>query len=589
MENIYQYSKYSFKNPSDLRKIVFNAGLESSLEYAEPQTNVAHTVKLLFSPFGLPFIPLEIAGTNIGKVISNLSWTKDRTNPGGICSITIAPDSKMIQDIVDIFNKFSGNLYSKIWGELGVDLEDLFKPMTLCQLWIDGYHIMTGTVRSCNISAMVGNSDYRKEYSIIIEELGNLYTRNQLSMDTVILDGMQKNILDSVTKAIEIVGNLRFVTLQTAIETYCNAFKLSLLTEQGLSGSDGLPLSLRLRASGNPLGAIARIAYAQGTNVSADMFKLNSGQSFWEFIKNLVPNPWMELYTESGGRTMVTDALAPPAVLFPGFNYVVSRSAPYSNPLLGIVNPVHLANLLPFDLSAIQMVLGGDFIILTDDMIQEKSLGFDATNQATIFRAKYTAGGAVIASTKSDRPVQSVGPLNPFASGGMSTFGSQEMIQTFNCLQLFDAGTAVEMPLNIAKEKVGVSGVISKNALSNLLAVWFRNQSRFREGTITSKLIPYARAGMYCLYLPSLSGKKPENLRDIGIYYIDSISHDYSLTNEDVSATTTFNLIRGVPMPMTVAQSAMLLFDWEVLPPVSGLYDGEFAALQSLRRSISVI
>ena len=67
-------------------------------------------------------------------------------------------------------------------------------------------------------------------------------------MDTVLLDGMQQNILDSTVKAIEMVGNLRFVTLQKAIETYCNAFKLSVLSEQGVSGSDGIPLALRLMA-----------------------------------------------------------------------------------------------------------------------------------------------------------------------------------------------------------------------------------------------------------------------------------------------------------------------------------------------------
>jgi hypothetical protein len=589
MDSIYTYSKDSFKNPSDLRKMIFNAGLESSLNYIEPKSNVSHKVKLLFSPFGLPFIPLEIVGSDVGKIVSNLSWTKDRTNPGGFLSISITPDSRMINKMVEILNKLSKNYYSKIWGSLGVDLEDLFKPMTLCQLWIDGYHIMTGTVRSLSRSAGVTNTDYQTSYTIVIEELGNLYTKNTLSLDTVIMDGMNTNVLDSVTKAIEAVGKLRFVTLQQAIQAYCTAFQLSILSEQGIGGSDGLPLAFRMFASGNPLGGIANLAYAQGSTVSADIFKLNGGQSFWDFIKNLVPNPWMELYTESGGRTIVTDPIGVPSVLFPGINYVVARSTPYSNPLLGIVNPVHYPTLFPFDLTAINMLMGGDFIIITDDMIQEKSLGFDAVNQATVFRTKYTAGGATIASSKADRPIQSAGPLNPFASGGMTTFGAVEMTQVFNCLQLFEGGTAVDVALNNTKEKVSTLGVLSKNALSNQLAVWFRNQSRFREGQVKSRLIPYARPGMYCLYLPTKSGKKPENLRDIGMYYIDSLSHEYSLTNEGMSGSTTLNLIRGVPMPMTVAQSALLLFDWEVLPPVSGLFDGEFSVLNALRKASTII
>ena len=96
-QNIVSYSKDMINNPGNIRKIVFNAGIESSLEYAEPQRNKAPKIQLLFSPFGLPFIPLEIVGSDVGKIISNFSWTKDRTNPGGICNITITPDSKLIQ------------------------------------------------------------------------------------------------------------------------------------------------------------------------------------------------------------------------------------------------------------------------------------------------------------------------------------------------------------------------------------------------------------------------------------------------------------------------------------------------------------
>jgi hypothetical protein len=589
MENVYNYSKDSFKNPSDLRKLIFNAGVESGLNYAEPITNVSHKIKLLFSPFGLPFIPLEIVGTDIGKVITSLSWTKDRNNPGGICGIQITPDSVTMSSLIDILNKISGNLYSKIWGKLGVEFEDLFKPMTLCQLWIDGYHIMTGTVRSCSRNSSVSNSDHPVSYTIAIDELGNLYNRNTLSLDTVLLDGMKTSILDSITKALESVANIRFIPLQTAINIYCKAWQASVLAEQGFSGSDGIPLSFRLLSTSNPIGGIANVAYAQGTTASVDMFKLSGGQSFWDFMKNIVPNPWMEFFTESGGRTIVTDPAGPPSILFPGFNYVVSRSTPYSNQMLGIVHPLNYIGIAPFDLTIIQMLFGGDFIIITDDMIQEKELGVDCSNQATIFRTKYTNGSSVISASREDKPIMSAGPLNPFASGGMGTFGATEMNQVINCLQLFEAGTTIETVANTAKDKISAIGILSKPALSNQLAVWFRNQSRFREGQVTTQMIPYARAGMYCLYLPSLSGKKPENLRDIGVYYIDSLSHNYSLTNEDISATTTLNLIRGVPLPTDMATAALLLFDFEVLPPMSGLTDGEFAILRALRAASTAV
>jgi hypothetical protein len=92
---------------------------------------------------------------------------------------------------------------------------------------------------------------------------------------------------------------------------------------------------------------------------------------------------------------------------------------------------------------------------------------------------------------------------------------------------------------------------------------------------------------MVCLYLPTIRGSKPDNARDIGMYYIDSFSHDYSLNNDSTSATTTLNLIRGVPLPTSVANSALLLFDFEILPPGSGVWDGEAQILRSARMAMT--
>jgi len=177
--------------------------------------------------------------------------------------------------------------------------------------------------------------------------------------------------------------------------------------------------------------------------------------------------------------------------------------------------------------------------------------------------------------------------MNPFASGGIKTFGIREMFQTIDTSALEGLGYVASSTARVQKNVYSAPGaVMTKGALSNMLAVWFRNQSRFKERTITTKGLPYARAGMYCLYLPTYSGKKAENLRDIGIYYIDSLSHNYSISNTDVQFTTTLNVIRGVPLPLSVAQTALLLFDFEVLPPESGEVDGEFKLLKEIIQSM---
>jgi len=323
------------------KKIIFNAGYEASMEYANPRNHVVPKIQLLFSPFGLPFVPIEIIGTDINKIITNFQWTKDRTNPGGILSFTLTPDNRVIADIVRLLNKFSFNLYSKIWGELGVDLEDLFKPMTLCQLWIDGYHVTTGTVRSCHKSTSIENKSKSVSYNVIVEELGNIYNQGTTSLDLILLDGMQTQIKDSMQKALSLTSNLIGVNIATGLKAILNAFIATNLTEY-VTLSDGFPLSFRLVAWPNPYGGIANLSLASFMTLDSSMYELNSAggsQSLWSFIQSLIPNPWMELFTESGGRTIVTDGFGVPSALLPGLNYVVARTTPYSNPLLGTVTP----------------------------------------------------------------------------------------------------------------------------------------------------------------------------------------------------------------------------------------------------------
>ncbi len=585
MESIFSKDILTYK-----KKIIFNAGNEATIEYTDNKNNFTPQIQLLFSPFGLPFVPMEIVGTNANKIISSLSWTKDRDNPGGLLAMEFVPDAEIVKKMVDIINKYSKNIYSMIWGELGVELEDLFKCMTLCQLWINGYHLMTGTVRSCIKNTVVSNDGKNCSYSLVIDELGNLYNQATISNDLIVQDLLSKQIIDSIKKPLEMVSNIKGVTIAMGIQAILNAFSLTSLM-QFQHYSDGIPASMRLFATPNPIGAIANLSIGQFMTVDANMFQTHSSGSgqanIWSFLKNFIPNPWMEFYTESGGRTIVTESFGVPAVLFPGLNYVVARTVPYSNPLLGVVNPAHILQTSVFELNALSMLMYGDFIIITDDMIQEKHIGFDCVNQHTVFHCNYTSGGVLSAPNLANKGLKCPGALNPISSGGIPTFGIREMFQNVDATSFYNLGSVASMGERIAINILGAPGIVSQNALSNLLAVWFRNQSRFREGSITTRCIPYARPGMYCLYLPSLNKKKHvDNIRDIGIYYINSLTHNYGLSNEGVNFTTTLNLIRGVPLPMSVAHLALLLFDFEVFPPASGFFDGEYEVSKLARAAI---
>jgi hypothetical protein len=257
--------------------------------------------------------------------------------------------------------------------------------------------------------------------------------------------------------------------------------------------------------------------------------------------------------------------------------------------MLGTVNPFWLKNSIFYELNALSLIAGGDFVIITDDMIMEKELGVDSINQNTVFHAEYANKGAIVASNMNQKPIRCPGPLNPFASGGIPTFGVREMSEQIDCTATAGLGTAGSIYDKLISV-MGLTGIkIGAPELANLLAVWFRNQSRFREGSVTCRGIPYARAGMYCLYLPPIGGNRVENVRDIGLYYIDSLTHSYQLSNEAMQFSTTLNLIRGMPLPDNIGKTLLLLFDWEVLPPETGTIDGEYAALAAIRKSLQTV
>jgi hypothetical protein len=143
------------------------------------------------------------------------------------------------------------------------------------------------------------------------------------------------------------------------------------------------------------------------TNLVTDSSLFQAGSSaFWDFLKTLIPEPFMELFTESGGRTICTGKLLTPDVsagafttsavdtvtgvvggtpvplpipglnvtpLLPGFNYLVCRTSPYDNPLIGI-SPWHPV-LAPFTMGVFDLITAGDFIIITDDDLVSKDLG----------------------------------------------------------------------------------------------------------------------------------------------------------------------------------------------------------------------
>jgi hypothetical protein len=571
-------------------KPIFNAGVEAVSEYFSGQKVKAKkwNVTAKISPFIPQAVPLEIFSEDLGGIIASYSWAKSRSNPNGRWTLTMAADDE------SALSEYPAvQVLQSLWAAMGKSLRDIIKPMAYSQLWIDGYHIMSGCVRSFTRHR---DSSGRATYTAEFDELGFVYNQEVLDFQTI-EQGQDQHFISDSTKIVEAAERMVNTPLPQAIENMVQAFIGSTLSYGAGSFplsyyrmSDGIPLAARLIALAPPLGGISYSSLVSQYTAGTHMFS-GGGSSFWDMLKNMAPEPYMELFTESGGRTICTGRLingaqpgdipkTPPvspggnidfslpglsvSTLIPGLNYIIARTAPYSNPLLGTT--AWDSTLYPYLISSLDMLAAGDFVIVTDDDIISKDLGQSDMQQNTLFFANY-GSGAGNSGTLKTRPSVAHGPLGKygFMNGGIKTYGARSMKTSIPATSLNWNGLIGKI---IEKTERGYR----IPALSTLLNYWFRNASKFNEGSITTRQISYARPGMMLLYLPS-QHSHIDDPRDIGIYYIDSVEGSGEIGK---AGKTTFKVIRGIPIPTDVHGLIYYLMDWEMTTVGKNTFDGEF-------------
>lgn len=578
---------------------LYVAGIEAVKEYREAQKvrQAAPRVRLVISPFIPPFLPIEFLGEDLGDLIQSVTFEKSRSQPAGNFNVVLAADDASLDQ------KVSGQPLGAIWRMLGASMRDLFKPMTLAYLYMDGYLIATGKLSAFQKSVSAG----RKVYVAQFDELGIIYEQN-IMRSTEIIYGQDRHVVNdpasvfNMTKdgtIISMMGKkLTGVTAAEAIQNLAKAFMVSTMN-YGTKGfgsfrlSDGKPLPFRMIADASPIGALSNNTILNTITTDASLFTYEGGGSFWSFLKSLAPEPYIEMWTETGGRTIclgpvgagisagsIINAAKNPsslaqsklniAPMLPGFNYLVFRSAPYNNPLIGVGAAAYKV-LESMTMGVFDLMLTGDFVIVTDDDVVSKTLGWSDANQFTVFHANMSSKGDGNMTSGTNRPSIANGPLLPLFPGGIKTFGWRSFEAPIPAYNLAWEGL-IAQSISETSKRSGASPV-NASAISQLLNYWFRNASKFIEGTITTRWMPYARPGMVLLYLPPLSGTDVEDPREIGIYYIDNLSHEYTIGK---APTTSFTVCRGTPLPMSMANLGILFMDWEIFPVGPNMFDGEF-------------
>lgn len=571
---------------SNVGKIIYNAGTQASYEYFTTSRikKSAPDVRLVFSPWFLPFVPVEILSQDVGGLIQTLTFQKSRSAPHGTVVLTMAADEEAA---AGLFSKFGIRT-----------IADILQPRTMCQLWVDGFHIFDGYVVSIRRTVSVGKG---KVYNIEFDEIGALYQQSIVDYANI-RDGVEMSLVNDYAKILSDGARKWPGPLSLSIYQYLEAFRQSTLnfgTKGYLRASDGLPLAYRLVALPPPLGGISLTGLLSQIITNTTMFDMAGGTSFWDFLKRYVPSPFMEFYTESGGRTICTgrifggekspekladgnffeklsaNPLIPKmtvATLLPGFNYMILRSAPYDNLMIG--SSTWHSVLRPFTLDVFDLILAGDFIIVTDDDIISKTLGQSDEQQYTVFDTPFGGGAAANGATLKNRPSVSRGPLNPLSPGGIRTYGAKVLKAPIDVLSVSWTKLVGQSIENFTRTVGGNNPAcpITVNSLSSMLNYWFRNAAKFNEGQITTRAFPYAKPGMVLLYLPSLDSGSVEHERDIGIYYIDNVTYTYGLGQ---AATSTFSVIRGVPLPLNMGNLIKVFADWEIFPVGLNVADSE--------------
>ena len=544
--------------------IVFNAGIETTREYlhGDKVKSINTRIELKVSPFIPPNIPIELLSTNLNGIIDKWSWVKTRSNPYGKWNVDMVADNEALKNLQVFGGVFGGASIS--YDGIGLSLRDVIKPMTYSQFWHNGNHVMSGFNRSLR---RIRDSNGRKMFRASYDEIGAVYDFETLDFQGINY-GKEQHILQDPTKILEQAERLVGIQLHEAMKNAVNAFKASTLgygthaidpTIPFFRLSDGIPLALRLIAAPPPFGGISESGIITQFTADSIMFS-NNGSTFWDYLKIMCPDPFMELFTESGGRTIcvsrtfggVADTFGV-SVLLPGMSYIIARTSPYSHPLLGLTawHPL----LLKYMLDVYDLILAGDFIIITDDDVIEKDLGVSDEQQNTLFFANMGGRTENSAEIKT-RPSVAYGSLLSalgLIPGGIKTYGARSYKS--NVTPIGSGEDFIGRTIQKTKSDIYIP------ALSTLLNYWFRNASRFNEGTIKTRPYSYARPGMIAMYLPSISGSPVDDPRDIGIYYIDTVESEGSITGEQ---STTFKLIRGIPIPTDASSLINYLVDWDI-------------------------
>jgi hypothetical protein len=581
----------------DPNKLIYVAGVEALKEYNEgKRVRVSNSrVKLTVSPFLPPFVPVEILGADVSGLITSVSWDKSISAPAGSFSVTMVNDKAKIKKIG------LGFPLANIWDQFGASLLDIFKPMTMAKLDIDGYHIMTGFVESVIKNT---NAEGQETVTVNYSELGELYNRqigNLYQNFDLLSDDKKSFIFGDPNKTMHTAITLKQMTLAQAFSILTNSF-LSSTLNYGVLGfppyfkwSDNGTLPFRFISAPAPLGGIANNSFLNSTPADFAITPNDFGMTFWDWVTRICPSPWMECFTESGGRTINTGRVSDVSSqgtdvssifnnstinipkfnitpMLPGLCYLVVRSTPFDNPITGY-NPYQYVNYNASN-GVLDLIISGDFVVVTDYDVISKSLGNSQENQYTAFKVNSSKGSNTNVISGFGRPIFSRGGFLPIMPGGQRTYGNRYMEKDINVTSLNNTGFVGQI-LNDKTNTIinPTNPYFNTYVASTYLQAWYRNASKFREGSITTRMIPYARPGMMFLYLDPKNGKSDDQ-RENGTYYIDSLAGNWTYGETD---SMQFSLTRGTPLPFDATSLSLLLLDWELTsyPGINnGLVDG---------------
>jgi hypothetical protein len=490
-------SEYSseFRTPNVFLKVTTISGLEYEFKQAQMEGDLKRigTKKNINEPAGtfeLDFVAREDLGANF-----TLKNTKDERGF----------TKQSIDNVINL-----GLLRS--FGKT-LTFKELFRPMTLIDIYIDGKEVMLGVVDSVRKNVIISETKPQKTVKVTGRDLGSIlidhkiwYDRNP---DNSAARGNFILAKPYATFPEEISENIQDL-LKTVYENW-----MKKVVEKDTTLPDGSQIRKFTWSNSKTLSDLMEVDAGVSQDMYCDEYNLsfkahNFEGAIWDFMKQFVGVPLNEIFVDTGGRELSLSSSQQREKLSEGKCHLICRPTPYDDEKVLDLDKT-------YSKLKISEIAGHT---IDDRFIVSKDLGYSRVKMYTIYMCYPMAGIIDVDAGKYFIPPT-------YDPDAIPKYAHNPLEVVING---WDSGKESDFTSMATK-------------LQEKLYQWYRNRDEHLYGSIVIKGRSDIRVGQRLDYRRDPDGNIDDNTEE-GYYYITAVNQDW-IYGEPYKTTLTVD--RGIP------------------------------------------